>query len=105
MDRWWFGSPLRHHRNKQREFGFGPSPPFFSIISLPGIGYPAGTRALRDCAQKGARLLKKGKGFPEMWRERIGSLLPNRWKYQWRYWRRQTPWDTQVTPPAVWGSR
>lgn len=45
--------------------------------------------------------MKKGKGFPEMWHERIGSLLPNRWKFQWRYWRRQTPWDTQVTPSEV----
>jgi len=45
--------------------------------------------------------LKKGKGIPEMWHERIGFLLPNRWKFQWRYWRRQTPWDTQVTPPEV----
>jgi 2-polyprenyl-3-methyl-5-hydroxy-6-metoxy-1,4-benzoquinol methylase len=36
-----------------------------------------------------------------MWLERIGSFLPNRWKFQWRYWRRQTPWDTQVTPPEV----
>jgi 2-polyprenyl-3-methyl-5-hydroxy-6-metoxy-1,4-benzoquinol methylase len=32
---------------------------------------------------------------------KFGSLLPNRWKFQWRYWRRQTPWDTQVTPPEV----
>ena len=36
-----------------------------------------------------------------MWHERIGSILPNRWKFHWRYWRRQTPWDTQVTPPEV----
>ena len=36
-----------------------------------------------------------------MWHERIGSLLPNHWKFQWRYWRRQTPWDTQVTPAEV----
>ena len=36
-----------------------------------------------------------------MWHERIGSFLPNRLKFQWRYWRRQTPWDTQVTPPEV----
>jgi SAM-dependent methyltransferase len=36
-----------------------------------------------------------------MWHERIGSFLPNRWKFRWRYWRRQTPWDTQVTPPEV----
>jgi len=45
--------------------------------------------------------LKKGKGFPGLWHERIGSILPNRWKFQWRYWRRETPWDTQVTPPEV----
>lgn len=25
----------------------------------------------------------------------------NRWKFQWRYWRGQTPWDTQITPPEV----
>lgn len=36
-----------------------------------------------------------------MWHERIGSLLPNRWKFQWRYWCGKTPWDTQVTPPEV----
>jgi 2-polyprenyl-3-methyl-5-hydroxy-6-metoxy-1,4-benzoquinol methylase len=36
-----------------------------------------------------------------MWPERIGSFLPNRWKFRWRYWRRRTPWDTQVTPPEV----
>jgi len=28
-------------------------------------------------------------------------VLPNRWKFQWRYWRRHTPWDTGVTPPEV----
>ena len=33
--------------------------------------------------------------------EWIRSFLPNRWKFLWRYWRRQTPWDTQVTPPEV----
>ena len=43
----------------------------------------------------------KGRGFPGLWHERIGSILPNRWKFQWRYWRRETPWDTQVTPPEV----
>jgi 2-polyprenyl-3-methyl-5-hydroxy-6-metoxy-1,4-benzoquinol methylase len=31
----------------------------------------------------------------------IGSLIPSRWKFEWRYWRSQTPWDTQVTPPEV----
>jgi 2-polyprenyl-3-methyl-5-hydroxy-6-metoxy-1,4-benzoquinol methylase len=36
-----------------------------------------------------------------MWDEWIRSFLPNRWKFLWRYWRRQTPWDTQVTPPEV----
>lgn len=23
------------------------------------------------------------------------------WRFQWRYWRGQTPWDTQITPPEV----
>jgi len=36
-----------------------------------------------------------------LWHKRIGSILPNRWKFRWRYWRRETPWDTQVTPPEV----
>ncbi|MBE0602613.1 MAG: class I SAM-dependent methyltransferase [Deltaproteobacteria bacterium] len=36
-----------------------------------------------------------------MWQGQIASFLPNRWKYRWRYWRRDTPWDTQVTPPEV----
>jgi 2-polyprenyl-3-methyl-5-hydroxy-6-metoxy-1,4-benzoquinol methylase len=30
-----------------------------------------------------------------------GPLIPSRWKFEWRYWRRQTPWDTQITPPEV----
>ena len=29
------------------------------------------------------------------------DFLPNRWRFRWRYWRRDTPWDTQVTPPEV----
>jgi 2-polyprenyl-3-methyl-5-hydroxy-6-metoxy-1,4-benzoquinol methylase len=33
--------------------------------------------------------------------ERIVSRLPGRWRFWWRYWRRRTPWDTQVTPPEV----
>jgi 2-polyprenyl-3-methyl-5-hydroxy-6-metoxy-1,4-benzoquinol methylase len=44
---------------------------------------------------------EKGKEFPVMWHEWIGSFLPNRWKFRWRYLFRQTPWDTQVTPPEV----
>jgi 2-polyprenyl-3-methyl-5-hydroxy-6-metoxy-1,4-benzoquinol methylase len=36
-----------------------------------------------------------------VWLDRIGFTLPNRWKFRWRYWRRRTPWDTQVTPPEV----
>jgi len=36
-----------------------------------------------------------------MWQGRIASFLPDRWRYRWRYWRRDTPWDTQVTPPEV----
>ena len=36
-----------------------------------------------------------------MWHRVIGLFIPNRWRFEWRYWRRQTPWDTQVTPPEV----
>jgi 2-polyprenyl-3-methyl-5-hydroxy-6-metoxy-1,4-benzoquinol methylase len=36
-----------------------------------------------------------------MWRNRIAAFVPGRWKFQWRYWCRRTPWDTQVTPPEV----
>lgn len=32
----------------------------------------------------------------------VCSLLnPRLWRFQWRYLRKQTPWDTQVTPPEV----
>jgi 2-polyprenyl-3-methyl-5-hydroxy-6-metoxy-1,4-benzoquinol methylase len=31
----------------------------------------------------------------------IGTFIPSRWKFEWRYWRGQTPWDTQITPPEV----
>jgi cyclopropane fatty-acyl-phospholipid synthase-like methyltransferase len=23
------------------------------------------------------------------------------WRFEWRYWRHRTPWDTQITPPEV----
>jgi len=36
-----------------------------------------------------------------MLRNLIGSFISNRWKFEWRYWRGNTPWDTQVTPPEV----
>jgi 2-polyprenyl-3-methyl-5-hydroxy-6-metoxy-1,4-benzoquinol methylase len=36
-----------------------------------------------------------------MWHSVIGSLIPSRWRFEWRYWRGQTPWDTQITPPEV----
>jgi 2-polyprenyl-3-methyl-5-hydroxy-6-metoxy-1,4-benzoquinol methylase len=36
-----------------------------------------------------------------MWHSVIGSLIPNRWRFEWRYWRGWTPWDTQITPPEV----
>ena len=26
---------------------------------------------------------------------------PEWWRFEWRYWRKQTPWDTQITPPEV----
>ncbi len=28
-------------------------------------------------------------------------LNPGVWRFQWRYWRGRTPWDTRVTPPEV----
>ncbi len=32
----------------------------------------------------------------------IGNLLNREWwRFEWRYWRRYTPWDTQITPPEV----
>lgn len=30
-----------------------------------------------------------------------GILKPEWWRFEWRYWRKQTPWDTQTTPPEV----
>jgi 2-polyprenyl-3-methyl-5-hydroxy-6-metoxy-1,4-benzoquinol methylase len=39
--------------------------------------------------------------LPHMWHCVIGSLIPNRWRFEWRYWRGQTPWDTRITPPEV----
>lgn len=37
-----------------------------------------------------------------MWIRTILSLVPERWKFEWLYWRKRTPWDTQITPPEVW---
>ncbi len=32
----------------------------------------------------------------------LRNLLKSRWwRFEWRYWRRQTPWDTNITPPEV----
>ncbi|MGD8835978.1 MAG: class I SAM-dependent methyltransferase [Desulfobacteraceae bacterium] len=32
----------------------------------------------------------------------IRNLLnPEWWRFEWRYWLSQTPWDTQITPPEV----
>jgi 2-polyprenyl-3-methyl-5-hydroxy-6-metoxy-1,4-benzoquinol methylase len=31
----------------------------------------------------------------------IGSFISSRWKFEWRYWRKNTPWDTNITPPEV----
>lgn len=28
-------------------------------------------------------------------------LTPDRWKFEWLYWRGHTPWDTQITPSEV----
>jgi SAM-dependent methyltransferase len=31
----------------------------------------------------------------------LNILNPTWWRFEWRYWRKKTPWDTQVTPPEV----
>ncbi|MGD9128850.1 MAG: class I SAM-dependent methyltransferase [Planctomycetia bacterium] len=32
----------------------------------------------------------------------ISNLFnPDWWRFEWRYWRGRTPWDTRVTPPEV----
>lgn len=31
----------------------------------------------------------------------LSLLNPQWWRFEWRYWRKKTPWDTQVTPPEV----
>jgi len=31
----------------------------------------------------------------------LNLLNPEWWRFEWRYWRKQTPWDTQITPPEV----
>jgi len=36
-----------------------------------------------------------------VWQLLFASFIPSRWKFQWRYWRGQTPWDTRITPPEV----
>lgn len=33
--------------------------------------------------------------------QRFYLFDPNWWSFQWRYWRGQTPWDTNITPPEV----
>ncbi|MDZ7579248.1 MAG: class I SAM-dependent methyltransferase [Deltaproteobacteria bacterium] len=30
-----------------------------------------------------------------------GLIDKSRWRFRWRYWRGQTPWDTNITPPEV----
>jgi 2-polyprenyl-3-methyl-5-hydroxy-6-metoxy-1,4-benzoquinol methylase len=36
-----------------------------------------------------------------MLRNWIDSFISSRWKFKWRYWRGNTPWDTNITPPEV----
>lgn len=31
----------------------------------------------------------------------LNVLKPEWWRFEWRYWRRRTPWDTHITPPEV----
>lgn len=36
-----------------------------------------------------------------MWHRWVDAIRRSRWGFEWRYWRGQTPWDTQITPPEV----
>ena len=31
----------------------------------------------------------------------LNLLKPRWWRFEWRYWRHRTPWDTNITPPEV----
>jgi SAM-dependent methyltransferase len=31
----------------------------------------------------------------------LNILKQEWWRFEWRYWRKLTPWDTQITPPEV----
>jgi cyclopropane fatty-acyl-phospholipid synthase-like methyltransferase len=31
----------------------------------------------------------------------LNLLKPQWWRFEWRYWRNRTPWDTNITPPEV----
>ena len=31
----------------------------------------------------------------------FNMLKPEWWHFEWRYWRKQTPWNTGITPPEV----
>ena len=34
--------------------------------------------------------------------QKIFNILNRRWwLFEWRYWRDQTPWDTNITPPEI----
>jgi len=33
--------------------------------------------------------------------DRFSSAIAGRWRFEWRYWRNKTPWDTNITPPEV----
>ena len=41
-------------------------------------------------------MIKKG-----LMHKLINILDPEWWRFEWRYWRGHTPWDTQITPPEV----
>jgi SAM-dependent methyltransferase len=38
---------------------------------------------------------------PDVLRDWIGSCISSRWKFEWCYWRGNTPWGTNITPPEV----
>ncbi len=38
---------------------------------------------------------------PSVKRYFLSLLKPQWWRFEWRYWRKQTPWNTGITPPEV----
>ena len=39
--------------------------------------------------------------YPYIMYHLLNILDPKWWRFEWRYFRGQTPWDTNITPPEV----